>query len=90
MGGETKETALSVCAHHGALHTASPLQGPGCRCVQVIICSDSVPSGTYQPEQRPVILEVCEGGLCGPSVYALKVDVLPSITGGQTLYSTTH
>ena len=66
------------------------LQGPGCRCVPGVVCSDSIPSGAYQPERCPVILEVCEGGLCGPSVHALKADVLPSTMGGQTLYSTTH
>ena len=72
-----------ACACHGALHTAGPLQGPGCRCVWGVICSDSVPSGAYQAERRPVILEVCEGGLCGPSVHALKANVLPSTTGGK-------
>ena len=59
--------------------------------VQGIVCSDSIPSGAYQPERCLVILEVCEGGLCGPSVHALEADILPSTTGGgQTLYSTTH
>ena len=36
----------------------------------------------YQPERCPVVLEVCEGGLCGPSVHALEANVLPSTTGG--------
>ena len=82
MGGGAKEAAPSVCAHHGALHTAGPIQGPGCHCVWGIICPDSVPSGAYQPEQRPVVLEVCDGGLHGLSVHALAAEVLPSTTGG--------
>ena len=83
MGGGTEEAALLACAHHGALHTAGPLQGPGCRCVQGVICSDSVTSGAYQPERHPVILDVCEGGLCGPSVHTLEADILPSTTGSK-------
>ena len=38
---------------------------------------------SYQPEGCPLVLEVCEGGLCGPSVHALEADVLPSTTGGK-------
>ena len=83
MGGGTEEAALSACARHGVLHTASLLQGPGCHCVRGIVCSDSIPSGAYQPERHPVILEVCKGGLCGPSVHAFEANILPSTTGGQ-------
>ena len=83
IGGGTKEAALLACACHDALHTAHLLQGPGCHCVWGVVCSDSIPSGVYQPEQHPVILEVCEGGLCGPSVHALEADILPSTTGGK-------
>ena len=37
----------------------------------------------YQTERQPVVLEVCEGGFCGPSIHALEANVLPSTTGGK-------
>ena len=84
MGGGAEEAAPSVCARHGALHIAGPIQGPGCHCVRGIICPDSIPPGAYQPEQCPVVLEVCDGRLCGLSVHALTAKVLPSTTGGKS------
>ena len=47
---EPKRQHSQVCARHGTLHAASLLQGPGCHCVRGVVCSDSVPSGMYQPE----------------------------------------
>ena len=83
-GGGTKEAAPLVCAHYGALHNAGLLQGPGCHCVQGIICPDSITSGAHQPERCPVVLEVCDRGLCGLSIHALVADVLSSTTGGKS------
>ena len=48
------------------------------------------PSGADQLDQCPVLLEALQGGLCHPSIYAHKANVLSSTPEGEVFHHAAH